>query len=263
MGVNLFCRHGDVGLSVLCPRRYLVEDSKSRLRRILGEEGLAKLEGSTVVVFGLGGVGGSCAEALVRGGIGHLAFVDGDRVCLSNLNRQAIAFQSTIGQTKVDAMCAMARDIYPDVQVEGLVTFVLPENLDEVMGGLPEKIDYIVDAIDTLSAKLAIAQYAQERGIPVISSMGAANKTDPTKLRFADLFKTDHCPLCRAMRKQARAKGLKKLQVLYSSEEPISVAHEEGAARSERTNLGTMSYMPPVMGQMIAGYVIQELLKND
>ena len=239
-----------------------MEDAKSRLRRILGEDGLQKLEGSTVVVFGVGGVGGSCAEALVRGGVGRLVFVDGDRVCLSNLNRQAIAFQSTVGQNKVDVMCAMARGIYPDVQAEGHCVFVLPENLGEVVEVLPEKIDYIVDAIDTLSAKIAIAQYAQDRDIPLISSMGAANKVDPTKLRFADLFKTDHCPLCRAMRKHARARGLRKLQVLYSCEEPISVESEDGEPRSARTNLGTMSYMPPIMGQMIAGYVIQDLLKS-
>ena len=239
-----------------------MEDAKSRLRRMLGEEGLAKLEGATVVVFGVGGVGASCAEALVRGGVGHLVFVDGDTVQPSNVNRQAIAFVSTVGQRKVDVMCAMARDIYPEVEVEGLNTFVLPENLEEVMALIPGRIDYIVDAIDTLSAKVALAVCAQERGIPIVSSMGAANKVDPSKLRFADLYKTDHCPLCRAMRKHARSRGVRSLQVLYSCEEPVQVACAEGAARSERANLGTMSYMPPIMGQMIAGFVIRELLAS-
>lgn len=239
-----------------------MEDAKSRLRRILGEDGVAFLEGCRVVVFGIGGVGGSCAEALVRGGIGHLVFVDGDSVCASNLNRQAIAFQSTIGRRKVDVMCDMARGIYPEVDVEGRDTFVLPDNLGEVMSTIPQKIDYIVDAIDTLSAKVSLARYAQERDIPIISSMGAANKIDPTKLKFADLYKTDHCPLCRAMRKHCRAQGIKKLQVLYSCEEPMAVAHESGSDYRLRTNLGTMSYMPPVMGQMLAGFVIQDLLKR-
>ncbi len=238
-----------------------MEDSKSRLRRMLGDEGLGILQDSCVVVFGVGGVGASCAEALVRGGVGRLAFVDGDCVQASNVNRQAIAFQSTVGRRKVDVMCAMARDIYPDAQVEGHDLFVLLENLEELMERLPERIDYIVDAIDTLSAKVALAEYAQAHGIPLISSMGAANKTDPTKLKFADLFKTDHCPLCRAMRKQAKAKGIRRLQVLYSCEEPLQLAHEEGVDRSLRTNLGTMSYMPPIMGQMLAGFVIQDLLK--
>lgn len=230
---------------------------------MLGKEGLDALQGSCVVVFGVGGVGGSCAEALVRGGVGNLVFVDGDSVQPSNVNRQAIAFRSTVGQRKVDVMCSMAHDIYPETHVRGCCTFVLPENLDEVMAGLPWKVDYIVDAIDTLSTKVALAAYAQERGIPIISSMGAANKVDPTKLRFADLFSTDHCPLCRAMRKQARTKGVRKLQVLYSCEEPLSVAHEDDADYRQRTNLGSMSYMPPIMGQMIAGHVIQDLLKRN
>lgn len=244
--------------------RLLVEDAKSRLRRVIGEEGIEKLDGACVVVFGVGGVGGSCAEALVRGGVGHVVFVDGDEVQLSNVNRQAIAFQSTVGKRKVDVMCAMARDIYPDVRVEGRDTFVLPENFAEVMASLPERIDYIVDAIDTVATKLELALYAQENGIPLISSMGAANKADPTKLTFADLFKTQSCPLCRAMRKQARAKGIKALQVLYSCEQPLKPVAEgerpEAAGGDRRACLGTMSYMPPIMGQMIAGYVIRDLL---
>lgn len=240
-----------------------MEDAKSRLRRVIGEEGIARLEKACVVVFGVGGVGGSCAEALVRGGVGHLVFVDGDEVQLSNVNRQAIAFQSTVGLRKVDVMCAMARDIYPEVKVEGRDVFVLPENFDEVASSLPEHIDYVVDAIDTVSTKLALALYAEQKGIPIISSMGAANKTDPTKLAFTDIYKTQNCPLCRAMRKQARSRGIGSLQVLYSSESPVRVdAEGEGGEGDRRACLGTMSYMPPIMGQMIAGYVIQELLSS-
>lgn len=246
---------------VRCEEEVHVEDAKSRLRRVMGEEGIAKLEEACVVVFGVGGVGASCAEALVRGGVGRLVFVDGDEVQLSNVNRQAIAFQSTVGQRKVDVMCAMARDIYPEVKVEGRDVFVLPENFDEVMSSLPERIDYIVDAIDTVSSKLALAQYAEEKGIALISSMGAANKLDPTKLAFADLYDTQHCPLCRAMRKQARARGIKSLKVLYSCEQPAKPVQEDGSEQDRRACLGTMSYMPPIMGQMIAGYVIRELLR--
>lgn len=240
-----------------------MEDAKSRLRRVMGEDGIAKLDGACVVVFGVGGVGASCAEALVRGGVGHLVFVDGDEVQLSNVNRQALAFQSTVGRRKVEVMCAMAHDIYPEARVEGRDVFVLPENIDELMSSLPDSVDYIVDAIDTVSAKLALAQYAEERGIPLISSMGAANKLDPTKLAFADLYETQHCPLCRAMRKQARARGIKSLKVLYSCEQPAKPVQEDGAEQGDRRAcLGTMSYMPPIMGQMIAGYVIQDLLNR-
>lgn len=252
---------GDAALLVLDAfrGRELMEDAKSRLRRVVGDEGVAKLDAACVAVFGVGGVGSSCAEALVRGGVGNLMFVDGDEVQLSNVNRQALAFVSTVGRRKVEVMRSMALDINPDARVSVVDEFVLPENLDDVMARIPQP-DYIVDAIDTVTSKLALALYAQERGIPIISSMGAANKVNPEKLRYADLFKTENCPLCRAMRKQARAKGIKKLQVLYSCEQPVQVAHEEGAKRRERTNLGTMSYMPPIMGQMIAGFVIQEIL---
>lgn len=235
------------------------EDAKSRLRRVVGEAGVAKLDAANVAVFGIGGVGSSCAEALVRGGVGSLSFVDSDEVQLSNVNRQAIAFAGTVGRRKVDVMRDMALQINPSARVSTVDEFVLPGNLEAVMARIPRP-DCIVDAVDTVSAKLALASYAQERGISIISSMGAANKTDPEKLRYADLFETVNCPLCRAMRKQARSWGIERLQVLYSCEEPVKVDHEEGAERRERTNLGTMSYMPPIMGQMIAAFVIREIL---
>lgn len=235
------------------------EDAKSRLRRVVGEAGVAKLDAANVAVFGIGGVGSSCAEALVRGGVGSLSFVDSDEVQLSNVNRQAIAFAGTVGRRKVDVMRNMALQINPTARVSMVDEFVLPGNLEAVMARIPRP-DCIVDAVDTVSAKLALASYAQERDISIISSMGAANKTDPEKLRYADLFETVNCPLCRAMRKQARSRGIERLQVLYSCEEPVKVDHEEGAERRERTNLGTMSYMPPIMGQMIAAFVIREIL---
>lgn len=235
------------------------EDARSRLRRVVGEDGIAKLDAASVAVFGVGGVGSNCAEALVRGGVGSLSFIDSDEVQLSNVNRQAIAFASTVGRRKVEVMRDMALDINPQARIAVVDEFVLPENLNAVMARLPQ-LDYIIDAIDTVSSKIALALYAQEHGIAIISSMGAANKVNPEKLRYADLFETKSCPLCRAMRKQARSRGVKHLQVLYSCEEPAKVGHEEGVERRARANLGTMSYMPPIMGQMIAGFVIQEIL---
>ena len=239
------------------------EDAKSRLRRVIRDEGVARLDASCVVVFGVGGVGASCAEALVRGGVGTLAFVDRDVVEPSNVNRQAIAFSSTVGRAKVEVMAAMAHDINPQVRMFCHQGFVLDdvEAVLDAMPGLPRP-DYLVDAVDTVKAKIAIARFAQEAGIPVVSSMGGANKLDPTRLRFADLFETSNCPLSRAVRKQARAAGVERLEVLYSDEPPVKVPEQEGAGRRERTELGTMSYMPPIMGQMIAGRVIRDLLKG-
>ncbi|WP_165253106.1 tRNA threonylcarbamoyladenosine dehydratase [Adlercreutzia sp. ZJ304] len=238
------------------------EDSKSRLRRLLGDEGLSKLSASYVAVIGLGGVGSACAEALVRGGVGRFLFVDKDRVEPSNINRQVIAFISTVGQRKVDVMRNMAADINPKAQVQVLDAFVLEENIAELLEPFGHP-DYIVDAVDTLTAKAAIAQYANSREIPLISSMGMANRSDPTKLVFADLFETKGCPFCREMRKIARDRGVRNMQVLYSTEKPAKVKPQEGAPRRERTELGTHSYMPPIAGQMMAGYVIQECIRTE
>lgn len=226
---------------------------------MIGEEGLARLAAARVAVFGLGGVGAACAEALVRGGVGAFLFVDKDEVEPSNINRQAIAFLSTVGQRKVDVMRAMALDINPEADIETLDAFVRRETLGELLEPFARP-DYIVDALDTLTAKTALALYASERGIPIVSSMGGANKTDPTQLAFADLVDTRVCPMCREMRKIARDNGIDHLQVLYSSERPVPVAAQKGAERSEKTELGTMSYFPPIMGQMIAGYVTRRIV---
>lgn len=231
------------------------ESWTSRLEKIVGADGVAALSASTVVVFGLGGVGGSCAEALVRGGVGTLVVIDGDVVQESNLNRQAIAFRSTLGQRKVDAFAAMARNINPDIRVIPFPEFVLPDRVPSLIEGAAAQtgsIDWMVDAIDTVSTKLAIASYAQAHDLSLVSSMGAANKTDPTAFRFSDLFETENCPLCRAMRKGARKQGVTRLRVLYST--------ERVDAQPGRENLGTMSYAPPIMGQMLAGDVICGLL---
>lgn len=239
-----------------------MSERHTRTVRMVGEEGLAKLEAARVAVFGLGGVGAACAEALVRGGVGKLIFVDKDSIDPSNINRQVIAFVSTIGRRKVDVMRAMARDINPDAQIDVLQAFVKRENIAALMAELPTP-DYIVDALDTLTAKTALALYAQEHGIKIVSSMGGANKTDPTMLVFADLQDTRICPMCREMRKIARTNGIERLPVLYSYEQPVKVPAQEGAERSEKTELGTMSYFPPIMGQMIAGYVIRDIIRSS
>lgn len=242
------------------------QSATSKLELIMGREGVARLASSTVMVLGLGGVGSNCTEALARGGVGHFVIVDHDVVQESNINRQAIAFHSTLGQRKIDVMRAMIADINPSAQVEALDTFVLAENVPAFLGAYAHRVDYVVDAIDTISAKLALAEYADREGIRLISSMGAANKLRPECFRVADVYDTVNCPLCRIMRKEGRKRGIKHLRVLYSCEEPVRVPTRVGASRHERSNLGTASYVPPIMGQMIAGEVIRELAhlnRND
>lgn len=228
---------------------------------MIGKDGLERLAAARVAVFGLGGVGAACAEALVRGGVGSFLFVDKDVVEPSNLNRQAIAFESTLGQPKTEVMRAMAHDIAPEVAVDTVQAFINADTIDTLLAPF-SKPDYIVDAFDTLSVKATLMQYAHDANIPLISAMGGANKTDPTLLTFADLADTRVCPLCREMRKIARDRAIEGVTVLYSPEAPVRVRAQEGAERHEKTELGTMSYFPPTMGLMIAGYVMRELLAS-
>ena len=232
------------------------EGATSKLELIMGRAGVERLAASTVMVLGLGGVGSNCVEALARGGVGRLVVVDHDVVQASNINRQAIAFHSTIGRKKTDVVRAMVADINPSAQVEVHDMFVLAENVPALLGEYGARADYVVDAIDTISTKLAIAEYADRAGIRLISSMGAANKLRPECFRVADVYDTVNCPLCRIMRKEGRKRGIRSLRVLYSCEQPVAVPVREGAARRERSNLGTASYVPPIMGQMIAGEVL-------
>lgn len=240
-----------------------VETMKDRLRRMLGDEGLAKLDAACVLVLGCGGVGSSCVEALARGGVGTLVIVDKDVVAPSNINRQAIAFESTVSKRKVDVMAAMVADINPACRVFKYGTFVLAENLEElydaILAEVDGHIDYVVDAIDTVSTKLALAELAQKRGFEFISSMGSANKLHPECLRIADVHKTVNCRLARIMRKECRKRGIRHLRVLYSCEEAVPATALPGTERSERSGMGTISYMPPIMGQMLAGEVIRSL----
>lgn len=238
----------------------MAETATDRLRLILGDDGLARLAAARVAVIGLGGVGSSCAEALVRGGVGRLVLLDRDVVAPSNLNRQAIAFTSTIGRPKAEVMREMALDINPAADVTAVHAFLDKDRLGEQMDELGQ-VDYVVDAIDTLSQKLRLAQWCQARGVPELSAMGGANKLDPCRLRFARIEDTVNCPLARVMRKECRRRGIRGLHVLYSDEQPVRMeAISDERWMREGSLLGTMSYLPPIMGQMIASRVIRDLL---
>lgn len=234
-----------------------------KLEVIFGTDGLQRLRGARVMVLGCGGVGSNCLEALARGGVGTLICVDKDYVSASNINRQAIAFHSTLGKRKVDVMRAMILDINPHCTVETHDTFLQAASLPEFLQAHARSVDWIVDAIDCVSVKLALAEYACEQGLPLISSMGGGNKLHPEFLQFADIYETKTCPLCRVMRKEARKRNIAGLRVLYSSEQPAQTQAREGATRADRSDLGTMSYMPPIMGQMIAGWVIRRIVGID
>lgn len=230
----------------------------SRTELLLGEEGVARLKNSSVMVFGVGGVGSHCIEALARSGIGKLILVDNDVVSLTNINRQSIAYHSTVGRHKTEIMQERIKDICPEIEVVTHEIFVLPENIDTLF---TEKVDYIIDAIDTVTAKLALVKIAKEKNIPIISSMGTGNKLHPEMFEITDIYKTSVCPLCKVMRKELKARGIRKLKVLYSKEQPINtvgrVTEEEKGNR--RSLPGSVAFVPPVAGLIIAGEVIREL----
>ena len=228
---------------------------KQRSELLLGAEGLSRLANARVMVIGIGGVGSSCAEALVRGGVGHLVFVDGDVVQPSNLNRQAIAFVGTLGRDKVEVMADMAHAINPAADVTACKRVVLSDDVEGLLDEHP--VDFVVDCQDTVATKIALAASCERRGIALVSSMGAGNRFDPTQLAFSDIYETSVCPLCRVVRKRARAAGIGHLRVLYSREPlPDLSAARASAVAGEHPPIGTMSYLPPIMGQMLAADVI-------
>ena len=238
----------------------MTETATDRLRLVIGDEGLARLANARVAVIGLGGVGSSCAEALARGGVGHLVLLDRDVVAPSNINRQALAFHSTIGRPKAEVMRAMALDINPTAYVTAVTAFLDKDALPQQMDALGH-LDYVVDAIDTVAQKLRLAAWCQEHGIPELSAMGGANKLDPCRLRFARIEETVNCPLARVMRKECRRRGIRGLQVLFSDEKPVRMeAISDEQWMREGSLLGTMSYLPPIMGQILASRVIRDLL---
>ena len=225
-----------------------MENQFEREVRLIGDDGLNKLKNSKVIVFGLGGVGSYAVEALARSGIGTLALVDADKVCLSNLNRQLVALHSTIGQLKVDVAEKRIHDINPDCHVTKFPMFYLPDNADEI--DLSE-YDYIVDCIDTMTAKIDLAVRSQAIKVPMISSMGTGNKLDPGKLQIADISKTSVCPLARVMRLELRKRGINHLKCVFSTEEPI---------RTGMSEPGSTAFVPSTAGLLIASAVIRDLL---
>lgn len=231
----------------------------SRTELLIGEDGLEKLRQATVMVLGVGGVGSHCIEALARSGVGKLVLVDNDKVSETNINRQSIAYQSTIGEYKTKLMKDRIWDINPVADVVTYEKFILPENLSEFF---EKRVDYIVDAIDTVTAKLAVVQYAKEQDIPIISCMGTGNKLHPEMFEIADISKTSVCPLCKVMRKELKTRGIQHLKVLYSKEKPIDVSGKDtGEEKGMRRSLpGSISFVPPVAGLLIAGEVIRDIV---
>ncbi len=232
-----------------------------RTELLIGREGLERLRASRVLVFGVGGVGSHCIEALARCGVGSLVLADNDKVSLTNINRQSIAYHSTLGRFKTEVMKERIADICPGTEVITYETFVLPENIEEI---LAERPDYIIDAIDTVTAKLAIAEKAQEYGIPLISSMGTGNKLHGELFEIADIYETSVCPLCRVMRRELKKRGVKRLKVLYSKEKPLEIARRDFVSGEEegRKSLppGSISFVPPAAGLLIAGEALRDLI---
>ncbi|MBP1532326.1 MAG: tRNA threonylcarbamoyladenosine dehydratase [Alphaproteobacteria bacterium] len=231
----------------------------SRTELLLGSPAIAKLHNSRVAVFGIGGVGGYIVEALARAGVGKLDLIDNDTISLSNINRQIIALHSTIGEYKVDVAAKRALDINPNINIRVRKCFFLPENATDFNFA---EYDYVADAIDTIAGKIALIEQARQAGTPVISAMGAGNKLDASAFKVADISKTAVCPLAKVMRKELRSRGINHLKVVYSEEAPLQpAACDESTAK--RQTPGSVSYVPPVVGLIMAGEIIKDLLATN
>lgn len=250
-----------------------MQDQFSRTRLLFGPEGMEKLKNSHVAVFGIGGVGGYAVEALARSGIGALDLVDDDKVCLTNVNRQLYATRSTVGRYKVEVAEERIRDINPDCRVRIWKTFFMPDTQDQFDFS---EYDYVVDAIDTVKGKLALVEAAKAAGTPIISCMGAGNKTDPTAFRVADIYKTSVCPLARVMRTECRKRRIRHLKVVYSTELPVRPLEDPAIScrnhcicppdtrkcTVRRDIPGSTAFVPSVAGLILAGEVVKDLLKK-
>lgn len=231
-----------------------------RTEMLIGEEGLEKLLSSRVCVFGVGGVGSYAVEALARSGVGKIDLVDADTVCESNINRQIIATHKTLGMYKVDAEKERILEINPNCEVGVYKMFYLPENTADIDLSV---YDYVIDAVDTVTAKIEIIKRAKEAGTPVISSMGAANKLDPTAFEVADIYKTQVCPLAKVMRRELKKRGIESLKVVYSREEAIKPLQLEEEQTGRRVTPASIAFVPSVAGLIVAGEVIKDLVKNN
>ena len=230
----------------------------SRSELLLGKENMDKLKNVRVAVFGVGGVGGYVCEALARTGIGAFDLIDSDTVSLTNINRQIIATTSTVGKYKVDVMKERMLDINPDVDVRIHKCFFLPENADEFPFN---EYDYVVDAVDTVTAKIELVMKCQKEGIPIISSMGAGNKLEASAFKVADIYKTSMCPLAKVMRRELKARGVKKLKVVYSEEKALTPVglEDEQEKKGSHPAPGSLAFVPSVAGLIIAGEVVKDL----
>lgn len=243
----------------------------SRTELLLGEAAMQKLAMSTVAVFGVGGVGSFVAEGLARSGIGHIVLIDNDLICVTNINRQIHATTKTVGQKKTETMRQRILEINPEAVVDTIDAFYLPENAERFFA---QRYDYLVDAIDTVTGKIDLVLQAQKRGIPIISSMGAGNKLDPARFEVADIYETSVCPLARVMRRELKERGVQSLKVVYSKEKPLKLRQSgcgdncicpPGSARNcdvRRSVPGSISFVPSVVGLIIAGEVIRDLVLN-
>lgn len=246
----------------------------SRTELLIGEEKIAKLHNSKVAVFGIGGVGSFVVEGLVRSGVENFILIDDDKICLTNLNRQIIATRKTVGRPKVEVAKERILEINPNAKVEIHQEFFMPNSKEF----LDNTVDYIVDSVDTVTAKIELVLRAKKLNIPIISSMGTGNKLDPTRFEVTDIYKTNICPLAKVMRKELRARGIEKLKVVYSKEEPIKLDRNENSSCKNscicppgtkrkctvRNQVpGSISFVPSVAGLIIAGEVVKDLIKND
>ena len=234
-----------------------MKEQFKRTELIFSKENMEKLYNSKVIVFGVGGVGGHLVEALARSGVGHITIVDFDDVEITNINRQLVALHSTIGKSKVEVLKERLLDINPDIEVNAIKKFYLPENEDEFDF---TKYDYVVDAVDNMSAKISLVLRANSQNVPIISAMGAGNKIDPTKLEVSDLYKTSVDPLAKILRHELKKRGITHLKVVYSKEEPIKV---EEYNEKKRAITGSTSFVPPAMGLIIASEVIKDLINRN
>lgn len=251
----------------------MAQHSLSRTELLIGEEALNKLKKSKVMIFGIGGVGSFTVEVLVRSGVSNLILVDDDTVCLTNLNRQIHATYETISKNKVDVMKQRILSINKNCQVETKQIFVKPEDLEKI---IPNDVDYVVDAIDTVSSKIALAVYCEKKGINLISSMGTGNKLNPSEFKVSDIYKTKVCPLAKVMRYELKKRGVKKLKVVYSEEIPRKPKEDDvvtcktgcvctGGTKkctAKRQIPGSISFVPPVAGMIIASEVVKDLIKE-
>lgn len=232
------------------------ENQFERTALLLGKASVERLARKRVAVFGVGGVGGFVCEGLVRAGVGAIDIVDKDIVAISNINRQLIALHSTVGKNKVDVLEERLKDINKNLIIKKYKCFFLPETSDTFDF---REYDYVVDAIDTVTGKIELILKAKEAGVPIISAMGAGNKLDPTAFQVSDIYKTSVCPLARVMRRELKKRGVEKLKVVYSKEEPIKPQFEEG----EEVVPGSVSFVPPALGLIIAGEIVKDLIRVE